>query len=131
MGWLPDYPDFRDYTPRSEEIKPLLLKTGIREGDEESLPASTDLRQWCPPVEDQETIGSCTANAGAAIVEYYERRAFGKHIDASRLFLYKVTRNLLGWEGDSGAFSPVDDGSSGSVRCTARTVLALYYRGLR
>ena len=38
------------------------------------------------------------------IVEYFERRAFGKHIDASRLFLYKATRNLLHWTGDTGAF---------------------------
>ena len=38
------------------------------------------------------------------MVEYYERRAFGKHIDASRLFLYKATRNLLAWTGDTGAF---------------------------
>jgi C1A family cysteine protease len=37
-------------------------------------------------------------------MEYYERRAFGKHLDASRLFLYKVTRNLLGWKGDTGAY---------------------------
>jgi C1A family cysteine protease len=37
-------------------------------------------------------------------VEYFERRAFGKHLDASRLFLYKVTRNLLKWTGDTGAF---------------------------
>jgi C1A family cysteine protease len=38
------------------------------------------------------------------MLEYYQRRAFGKHIDASRLFLYKVTRNLLGWNGDTGAY---------------------------
>jgi C1A family cysteine protease len=38
------------------------------------------------------------------LIEYYERRAFGKHIDASRLFLYKTTRNLLGWTGDTGAY---------------------------
>ena len=38
------------------------------------------------------------------MVEYYERRAFGKHIDASRLFLYKTTRDLLKWTGDTGAF---------------------------
>jgi C1A family cysteine protease len=37
-------------------------------------------------------------------VEYFERRAFGRHIDASRLFLYKVTRNLLHMEGDTGAY---------------------------
>jgi len=38
------------------------------------------------------------------LLEYYERRAFGRHIDASRLFLYKATRNLLHWTGDTGAF---------------------------
>ena len=31
-------------------------------------------------------------------------RAFGKHTDASRLFLYKVTRNLMQRSGDTGAF---------------------------
>jgi C1A family cysteine protease len=55
-------------------------------------------------MEDQQTIGSCTAHAGVGLVEYFERRAFGKHLDASRLFLYKVTRNLLKWTGDTGAF---------------------------
>lgn len=49
-------------------------------------------------------IGSCTANAGVGLVEYFERRAFGKHLDASRLFLYKVTRNLLHLTEDTGAY---------------------------
>ena len=29
MGWLPDYPDFRDYTTEHAEIKPLLKKIGL------------------------------------------------------------------------------------------------------
>jgi C1A family cysteine protease len=37
------------------------------------------------------------------LLEYYQRRAFGKHIDGSRLFLYKATRNLMGQTGDTGA----------------------------
>jgi C1A family cysteine protease len=37
-------------------------------------------------------------------VEYFENRAFGRYLNASRLFLYKVTRNLLGFTGDTGAF---------------------------
>lgn len=103
LGWLPDYPDFRDYTEGQEDINKILtptrvLKTGIK------IPALVDLRAWCSPIEDQGSIGSCTAHAGAGIVEYYEKRAFGKYIDASRLFLYKVTRNLLHWTGDTGAF---------------------------
>lgn len=104
MGWLPDYPDFRDYTVENENVKPLLDKVGALYPLSASLPSAIDLREWCPPIEDQGNIGSCTAHAGIGIVEYFERKSFGKHLDASRLFLYKVTRNLLCWTGDTGAF---------------------------
>jgi C1A family cysteine protease len=103
MGWIPDYPDIRDYTDNREELKTVLAPTGVTKA-KRSLQAKVDLRQWCSPVENQLSIGSCTAHAGAGVVEYYEKRAFGKYIDASRLFLYKVTRNLLHWTGDTGAF---------------------------
>jgi C1A family cysteine protease len=116
MGWLPDYPDIRDVTFQSERVpsklqalgqpsvKQMLAKVGATTSAPAALPASVDLRPWCSPMEDQQTIGSCTAHAGVGLVEYFERRAFGKHLDASRLFLYKVTRNLLKWTGDTGAF---------------------------
>jgi C1A family cysteine protease len=117
MGWLPDYPDFRDYTAQQEKVAPklerlgqkdsvsaMLKKVGVALPRKAKLPASVNLRPWCAPIEDQGQLGSCTANAGVGIVEYCERRAFGKHIDASRLFLYKVTRNLMKSTGDTGAF---------------------------
>jgi C1A family cysteine protease len=63
-----------------------------------------DWRTLCSPIEDQGAVGSCTANAAVGLVEYMERRASGKSIDASRLFVYKATRNLLGWHGDTGAY---------------------------
>jgi C1A family cysteine protease len=105
MGWHRDLPDFRDYTPDHVNVKPLLKKTGAVQAAKSpaSLPAAVDLRQWFSPVENQGQLGSCTANAGVGLVEYFERRASGKHIDASRLFLYKATRDLLGWHGDTGA----------------------------
>jgi len=102
MGWIPDFPDIRDYTEKTEGIKQVLEPTGILRGGK--LPPKIDLREWCSPIEDQGKIGSCTAHAGAGVIEYYERKAFGKHIDASRLFLYKVTRNLMKMKGDTGAF---------------------------
>lgn len=103
FGWLPDYPDFRDYTEEVEAIKPLLEKTSVT--GRGTLPnPSVDLKMWFSPIEDQGNIGSCTANAAVGVVEYYERRAFGKHIDASRLFLYKATRNLMHVTGDTGAY---------------------------
>ena len=49
-------------------------------------------------------LGSCTAHAGVGVIEYYERKCFGRHIDASRLFLYKVTRNLMKMKGDTGGY---------------------------
>ncbi len=103
MGWLPDYPDFRDYTPEHETIKSMLTRAKAATPPK-AIPLTADLRPWCSPIEDQKNIGSCTANAGVGIYEYFERRAFGKHVDASRLFLYKVTRNMSHWTGDTGAF---------------------------
>ncbi|MGD2186348.1 MAG: C1 family peptidase [Desulfobacterales bacterium] len=104
MGWQRDLPDFRDYTPAHENIRKLFYKSKALKPPKAGIKKSIDLTKWCSPIEDQGTIGSCTANAGVGLVEYYERRAFGEHLDASRLFLYKVTRNLLHWTGDTGAW---------------------------
>ena len=104
MGWLRDLPDFRDYTPDHDAIKPQLEAIGAADAEAVSLPASIDLRQYCSPIENQGSLGSCTANATVGLVEYFERRAHGRFIDASRLFLYKATRDLLHWSGDTGAF---------------------------
>jgi C1A family cysteine protease len=102
MGWIPDYPDFRDYTEKTTAVKEVFRGKGLLKA--RTMPPSVDLREWCSPVEDQKNLGSCTAHAGAGIIEYYERKAFGRHIEASRLFLYKVTRNLMKMKGDTGGF---------------------------
>jgi len=116
MGWLPDFPDFRDMTIEHDEVsnrlkglgqvsvKKMMVKTGTPKLTKTSMPSSVSLIKWFSPIEDQGQIGSCTANAGVGLVEYFERRAFGKYTDASRLFLYKATRNLMNQTGDSGAF---------------------------
>jgi len=113
LGWIPDFPDFRDYTEETGDIRDILAPTGLAEtrsagrtgrGRRAPLPASVDLREWASPVEDQGDLGSCTAQAGAGVIEYYERKSFGRHIESSRLFLYKVTRNLMKMKGDTGAY---------------------------
>jgi len=102
-GWLSPLPDLRDYTNTHNEIKVFNRKLGLTAKNHRQQPV-VDLREWCSPVEDQLSLGSCTAHAGAGIVEYFERRAYGKHIEASRLFLYKAARNLMQVTGDTGAW---------------------------
>jgi C1A family cysteine protease len=126
-GWLRDLPDYRDCTPDDEVIaKPITeIKLKAQTGSASSSPsfagsptmkvssavapapslaATADLRAWCSPIEDQGSLGSCTANAGVGLLEYFQRRVYGNYVNASRLFLYKVTRNLLHWTGDTGAY---------------------------
>jgi len=101
MGWLPELPDMRDLTLESDNVNETLGKLML---EKSTLPVSVTLKKWFPVVENQGDIGSCTANAGVGVFEYFERRAFGEHIEGSRLFLYKVTRNLMMEKGDSGAY---------------------------
>ena len=92
-GWLPDLPDQRDFiyaAPRA------VLKR---------LPSKLNLRKLCPPVYDQGSLGSCTANAIAAAFEFGVMKQ-DKSLDflPSRLFIYyneRVMENSV--DSDSGA----------------------------
>lgn len=116
FGWLRDYPDFRDVnllnlssTPESalsDRQQPLraMLRAANSKQLSAKLPTSKTLRAWCSPVDDQGELGSCTAHAASNLLEYFERKSFGKHIEVSRLFVYKTTRNLMKVDGDTGAY---------------------------
>jgi C1A family cysteine protease len=116
LGWLPDIPSHLDYTEDHTKVAPLLERTQLahrvaaRAGGARAqaapaaVPPKIDLRSLFSPIEDQGQLGSCTAQAAVGLLEYFERRSSGRFVDASRLFLYKVERDLLGWTGDTGAF---------------------------
>jgi C1A family cysteine protease len=104
MGWLRDYPDFRDYTVHHPKLSGTVDKMKLTITPPSSLAVGVDLRVWCSPIEDQGNLGSCVANAACGVVEYFEKRAYGKYLDASRLFLYKVARNLAHLTGDTGLY---------------------------
>ena len=106
-GWLSPVPDRRDRTDQSAHVVASVRRIGLTASPAEmaaALPAKIDLRPWCSEIADQGNLGSCSAHAGVGVVEYLENRAFGVHLDGSRLFVYKATRNLLGWRGDTGAW---------------------------
>lgn len=104
-GWHPDIPDFRDQGLDTPEFKQPLQKARalLALAPAPKLPNRVDNRHYCSSVENQDALGSCTAHAVVGMLEYMMRRGIGEHTDLSRLFLYKVTRRLLGWTGDTGA----------------------------
>ncbi|GAC1335983.1 MAG: C1 family peptidase [Candidatus Dormibacteria bacterium] len=75
-GWLPDLPDQRD------------LLYSAPAGPPAALPPRVDLRPVCPPVYDQGDLGSCTAQAIAAAMEFDLLRQDLPAFTPSRLFIY-------------------------------------------
>ncbi|HEX4373016.1 MAG TPA: C1 family peptidase, partial [Puia sp.] len=93
MGWVADRPDQRDLFYAT----PPAVST--------TLPAATDMRKKCPPVYNQECLGSCTANAIAGAIEFEQIRQNKKSaFMPSRLFIYYNERAMEGTvSSDSGA----------------------------
>ena len=97
MGWIPDLPDPRDFTYRSSAVLPLLAR--LKRSQCNTLPDEVDLRgdeeaEYFTAVEDQGPLNSSAAFAVLSLIEYFERRVNGQTFELSKLFLYKVTRNL-------------------------------------
>ncbi len=91
-GWVPDLPDARDHMYSASRL-------GLV-----NPPSSVDLRPQLPPVYDQGKIGSCTANAIAAAVEFELLRQELTDFMPSRLFVYYNERAAEGHvDFDSGA----------------------------
>jgi hypothetical protein len=82
-GCMPDVPDARDV----HYVPPV---------DTATLPESVDLRPLCPTVYDQGNLGSCTANAIGAAIEYNQMQTGERSFVPSRLFIYFNERVLEG-----------------------------------
>jgi C1A family cysteine protease len=99
-GWTPDLPDSRDYLYRA--IRPVIR-----------LPRVVDLRQSCSAIENQGTLGSCTAQALAGNLEFLDNMSDKSYIDVSRLFIYYNERLLM---------DTVDYDSGASLRVGIKTL---------
>jgi C1A family cysteine protease len=92
FGWIPDRPDHRD------------LKYAAPPSVPSALPSRVDLRRHCPPIYDQGDLGSCTANAIAAALQFDRMKQRLPDFVPSRLFIYyneRVIENTV--KSDSGA----------------------------
>jgi C1A family cysteine protease len=91
FGWKPSLPDQRDLLADTSEIQ---------------VAEEVDPRDDMPAVYDQGQLGSCTANAVAAALEYNNRLDNNDAGTPSRLFIYYFERKLEGSpaDQDTGAF---------------------------
>ena len=90
-GWIPDLPDIRD---NKYEIPATLTV----------IPDKIDLREGCPDVYDQSSLGSCTANAIAGTIQFLQIKEKINVFMPSRLFIYYNERKREGTVNvDSGA----------------------------
>ena len=89
LVWKADKLDTRDYRYQvTQKLNPNLV----------------DLRNYCSPIENQGSLGSCTGQSIAGAIELLNKRG-GKHNDVSRLFIYYYERLILGTVNyDSGAY---------------------------
>lgn len=80
----------------------------------QALPDKVDLREMCPPVYNQGSLGSCTANAAAALLQFTEKELTKtKRPIPSRLFIYYNTRVIQGTQ---------DEDSGASIRNTLKAI---------
>jgi len=101
-GWVRDLPDQRDHLYAAPPD--FLLK----------LPPNADLRPQCPSVYDQEQLGSCTANAIAAALEFDQMKEKQANVFMpSRLFIYYNERAMEG---------TVNEDSGGQIRDGIKSV---------
>jgi len=98
-GWLRDIPDIRDFSATHSDVDKAfhgLVKMSGRIFEPRS--DKLDLREsdFFSEIDNQENLGSCTANAVVGVLEFCERKDHnGENIDHSRRFLYRVSRKLL------------------------------------
>jgi C1A family cysteine protease len=89
-GWRVSLPDHRNLKYKIDAPIP--------------LPQAVDLRPNCPPVYDQGELGSCTANAIAAAIEFDLMKQGKTVFTPSRLFIYYNERDIENTvSSDSGA----------------------------
>lgn len=88
FGWKKDKPDDRDHRFSVSTPK--------------ALPSYVDLRELCPPVYDQGSLGSCSANATAAAYQFDQIKQRLSDFFPSRLFIYFNARDIEGTTQEDG-----------------------------
>lgn len=94
-GWCRDLPGHQDLTIGRPPVRRLLAKIPRRSS---APPEQIDWREYCPPVSHQGPYPTGSASASIAMVQYFEKRATGRSLTPSRMFVHYVACRLAGAE---------------------------------
>jgi C1A family cysteine protease len=101
LGWHKSLPDFRDYSLESAEVRASLGRLQSISSKSDGVAENESLASYFPEVDDQKELNSSPAQACVDLVQYFDRRAHGKTVRLSKLFVYQTTQRLLGTIGNN------------------------------
>jgi C1A family cysteine protease len=96
LGWQKSLPDFRDYTLESPEVRAMMERLTLVPSSADDPPETVSLVSYFPEADNQLQINSSPAQACVDLVQYFDRRALGRTVKLSKLFVYQATQRLLG-----------------------------------
>jgi C1A family cysteine protease len=102
LGWQKSLPDFRDYSPETDEIRAIFERLRASRSADDKLPENESLASYFPEVDDQLQLNSSPAQACVDLVQYFDRRALGRTVALSKLFVHQTSQRLLGATGNTG-----------------------------
>jgi C1A family cysteine protease len=102
LGWQKSIPDFRDYTLGSPKVCAMMERLMPAASSADDAHEAVSLVPFFPDVDDQLQINSSPAQACVDLVQYFDRRALGRTVKLSKLFVYQATQRLLGSLGNGG-----------------------------
>src|SRR4051812_39036417 len=101
LGWQKSLPDFRDFSLESPEVRAMLDRLAPLPPSTEEVAETESLVSYFPEVDDQQQINSSPAQACVDLVQYFDRRALGRTVKLSKLFVYQATLRLSGTLGNN------------------------------
>lgn len=102
LGWQKSLPDFRDYTLGTPEVRAMLERLMPAASSADGAHEAVSLVPFFPDVDDQLQINSSPAQACVDLVQYFDRRALGRTVKLSKLFVYQAAQRLAGSLGNGG-----------------------------
>jgi C1A family cysteine protease len=102
LGWQKSLPDFRDYSLETQEVRALFDRLRLVPASSAEIPEAESLTSYFAEVDNQQQLNSSPAQACVDLVQYFDRRALGRTVALSKLFVHQATQRLLGTLGNNG-----------------------------